>query len=154
MILVYMIWNKCPYSAVPLEQVVIDAKDITLIKTFLNVGHFDCTTDTGSWKVWSLNLPLTHTGWMIVVAPTDRPKSVRNRCVVERFCSVFVLLWLCIVCRLGVFVIRMRQISSLLSVSSRLAKWKVATYLGVTVHRWIVVVHSCVGHWHDKVEWR
>ena len=29
---------------------------------------------------------------MIVVAPADRPKSVCNRCVIEPFCCVFVLL--------------------------------------------------------------
>ena len=29
-------------------------------------------------------------GWITVVAKTDRPKSVRNRCVITRYCSVFV----------------------------------------------------------------
>ena len=60
--------------------------------------------------------PLTsgyHTGWMTVVAPADRPKSVRNSCVIERICSVFVSFHLCIVCRLGAFVIRLRHISPL-----------------------------------------
>ena len=32
--------------------------------------------------------PVNHTGWMAVVTPTDRPKSVRNRCVIELFCGV------------------------------------------------------------------
>ena len=31
-----------------------------------------------------------HTSWMTVVTPTDRPKSVRNRCVIEGFGGVFV----------------------------------------------------------------
>ena len=44
---------------------------------------------------------------MTVVAPTDRPKSVRNRSVIERFAPMH--------CRLGVFVTRLRQISSLFS---------------------------------------
>ena len=39
---------------------------------------------------------------MTVVAPADRPKSVRNSCVIERICSVFVSFHLRIVCRLGV----------------------------------------------------
>ena len=54
---------------------------------------------------------------MTVVAPADRPKSVRNSFVIERIYSVFVSFHLCIVCRdrLGVFVIRLRQISSLFS---------------------------------------
>ena len=58
-----------------------------------------------------------YTGWIAVVVPTDRPRLVRNRCVIERFCSFFVLPWRWIVCRLGVFVILMRQIASLFSVA-------------------------------------
>ena len=27
--------------------------------------------------------PVNHTGWVAVVTPTDRPKSVRNRCLIE-----------------------------------------------------------------------
>ena len=35
-----------------------------------------------------------HTSWVAVVIPTDRPKSVHNRCVIESFGGVFVLsLW-------------------------------------------------------------
>ena len=29
-----------------------------------------------------------HTSWVAVVTPTDRPKSVRNRCLIELFCGV------------------------------------------------------------------
>ena len=32
-----------------------------------------------------------HTSWVVIVAPTCRPKSVRNRCVIEVFGGVFVL---------------------------------------------------------------
>ena len=32
--------------------------------------------------------PVNHTSWVAVVAPTDRPKSVRNRCLIELFCGV------------------------------------------------------------------
>ena len=53
-----------------------------------------------------------HTSWMIVVTPTDRPKSVHNRCVIEGFDGI-----LC--CPLvfefsvgiGVFVIGLSDIS-------------------------------------------
>ena len=54
---------------------------------------------------------------MAVVTPTDRPKLVHNRCVVEAFGGVFVL----IRCLLGFFcgcrgfVIGQSQISSLFS---------------------------------------
>ena len=32
--------------------------------------------------------PVNHTSWVAIVTPTDRPKSVRNRCVIELFCGV------------------------------------------------------------------
>ena len=32
--------------------------------------------------------PVNHTSWVAVVTLTDRPKSVRNRCIIERFCGV------------------------------------------------------------------
>ena len=32
--------------------------------------------------------PVNHTSWMAVVTPTDRPKSIRNRCLIELFCGV------------------------------------------------------------------
>ena len=58
---------------------------------------------------------LTQTGSMTVVAPADRPKSVRNSCVIKRICSFCVSFYLCIFCRLEFFiVIRLRQISSLI----------------------------------------
>ena len=35
--------------------------------------------------------PVNHTSWMIVVTPSDRPKSVCTRCVIDLFGDVFVL---------------------------------------------------------------
>ena len=32
--------------------------------------------------------PVNHTSWVAVVTPIDRPKSVRNRCLIELFCGV------------------------------------------------------------------
>ena len=32
--------------------------------------------------------PVNHTNWMAVVTPTDRPKSVRNCCLIELFYGV------------------------------------------------------------------
>ena len=32
--------------------------------------------------------PVNQTSWVAVVTPTDRPKSVRNRCLIELFCGV------------------------------------------------------------------
>ena len=54
---------------------------------------------------------------MAVVSPTDRPKSVRNRCVIELFVALFVLS-LCpfeISAGVGAFVIGLSQISSFFS---------------------------------------
>ena len=31
--------------------------------------------------------PVNHTSWVVVVTPTDRPKSVRNCCLIELFCG-------------------------------------------------------------------
>ena len=55
---------------------------------------------------------------MAIVTPTDRPKSVLNRCVIEVFGGVFVL-WRCFldfpVC-VGAYVIGLSQISPFFSV--------------------------------------
>ena len=32
--------------------------------------------------------PVNHTSWVAVVTPTDRPKSIRNCCLIELFCGV------------------------------------------------------------------
>ena len=39
------------------------------------------------WEWWARK-PNNHTSWVTVVTPTDRPKSVRNFCVIELFCGV------------------------------------------------------------------
>ena len=61
--------------------------------------------------------PVNHTSWVALVTPTDRPKSVRNRCLIELFCGV-----VCVVTcpfdisvGVGAFVIGLGQISSILS---------------------------------------
>ena len=81
---------------------------------------FDYTAVAGSEKVESVN-QVNHTSWVAVVTPTDRPKSVHNRCVIELF------LWLCLCCHFALltliyisvgvlaFVIGLSQISSFFS---------------------------------------
>ena len=59
------------------------------IYKFLNVCPFDYTAVAGSEKVRPVN-QVNHTSWVAVVTPTDRPKSVRNRCLIELF------LWRCL----------------------------------------------------------
>ena len=61
--------------------------------------------------------PVNHTSSLAVVTPTDRPKSVCNRCLIELFVALFVLS-LCpfdISVGVGAFVIGLGQISSFLS---------------------------------------
>ena len=60
---------------------------IRFIYKFLNVCPFDYTAVAGSGKVVPVN-HVNHTNWVAVVTPTDRPKSDRNRCVIELFCGV------------------------------------------------------------------
>ena len=50
---------------------------------------------------------------MAVVTPTDRPKSVRNRCVIELFCGVVCVVTLPFDISVGVgaFVVGLCQIS-------------------------------------------
>ena len=53
----------------------------------LNVGPFDYTAVAGSGKVGPVNQH-NHTSCVAVVTPSNRPKSVRNRCIIELFCCV------------------------------------------------------------------
>ena len=81
-------------------------------------GHYLCTPEPGRpgtviliqtvWKLWTpraqrrdwweyevftLYIPppgFRHTSWVTVVTPTDRNKSVRNRCVIEFYGVVYV----------------------------------------------------------------
>ena len=70
----------------------------------------------GELEGGSVNL-VNHTSWVAVVTPTDRPKSVRNCCLIEFFVALFVLS-LCpfdFSVGVGAFVIGLGQISSFLS---------------------------------------
>ena len=52
---------------------------------------FDYTAGAGSGKVGPVNqVTSNHTSWVAIVTPTDRPKSVRNLCVIELFVALFV----------------------------------------------------------------
>ena len=35
------------------------------------------------WEGWRFQNPVNHTSWVAVVISTNRPKSVRNRCVIK-----------------------------------------------------------------------
>ena len=84
----------------------------------MHVLALDYTAVVVSGKVGPVK-PVNHTSWVAAVTPTDRPKSVRNRCLIELFVALFVLS-LCpfdISVGVGAFVTGLGQISSFLSFS-------------------------------------
>ena len=78
---------------------------------FLPSVNCSCGWEGGFYK------PVKHISWVVVVTPTDRPKSVRNCYLIELFVALFVLS-LChfdISVGVGAFVKGLGQISSVLS---------------------------------------
>ena len=63
---------------------------------------FDYTAVAGSGhgKAGPIN-QVNHTSWVAVVTPTDRPKSVRNRCVID------FLLLRCLCCHFAILTFLM-----------------------------------------------
>ena len=58
----------------------------------MHVCHFDYTAFAVSWKVGTLLTGLTTpVGWLSLLTPTDCPKSVSNRCVIEVLGGNFML---------------------------------------------------------------
>ena len=60
------------------------------------VCPFNYTALAVSGNIWipitGLNTPVDlHTSWVVIVTLSDRPKSVRNCCVIEVFGGIFVL---------------------------------------------------------------
>ena len=55
--------------------------------------HYFC----GEWEGWALVNRFNHTSGVTVVTPIDRPKSVRNRCVIE-------ILVACLCCRVAFWI--------------------------------------------------
>ena len=72
-----------------LTWVTLMADDQT-IRIILSLSNFDYTAVAGNGKVEPVN-QVNHTSWVALVSPTDRPKSVRKRCVIELFVALFVL---------------------------------------------------------------
>ena len=58
----------------------------------------------GEWEGWALINWFNHTSWVTAVTPTDRPKSVRNSCVIKVFGGVFMLSRCFLDCSVGVGV--------------------------------------------------
>ena len=84
---------------------------------FFNVCPFDYKAFAVSGEVWDPVNRFKNTSLMAFVTPTDRLKSVLNRCVIEVFGDIFVLsrCFLDLSVGVGAFVIALSQISSLFS---------------------------------------
>ena len=98
----------------------------------------------GEWEEGPVNRLTTPVGWP-VVTPTDRTKSVRNRCLIEVFMALFVLS-LCpfdISVGVGAFVTGLSQISSFLSWKSIgiiLSSWAICVQILLKIHFKTVLV--------------
>ena len=62
---------------------------------------------------------------MTVVAQNDRPKSVRNRFVIKRFCCVSFVNITCTISRLGVIIIRLCQMPYIIYVYDTVAQSRI-----------------------------
>ena len=95
------------------------------------------------YDCWALVNRFNHTSWVTAVTPTDRPKSVRNSCVIKVFGGVFMLSRCFLDCSVGVgvFVTGLSQISSFFSCWTVLRLdeddlWLVIRRLWIWFHGW------------------
>ena len=95
-----------------------------------------------SGKVWDPVNRFNHTSWVAIVTLTDRPKSVRNRCVIEVFGGVFVLsrCFLDFFVGVGAFVIGLSQISFFFSLP-----WSV-TIGSDQGTEWLISMYKCISY--------
>ena len=84
-------------------------------------------------QIFELQLSLTTPVWLTAVTPTDRPKSVRNCCVIEVFGGVFVCCYDALDFSVGIraFVLGLSQISSFFSSTKQYA----SSYPSNILHR-------------------
>ena len=85
------------------------------IYKFLDICPFDYKAVAWSGKVGPVN-QVNHTSWVAVGTTTDRPKSVRNRFVIELFCGV--------VCVVFLFLLMLRPFFSELVMSTDLLSFE------------------------------
>ena len=110
--------------------------------------HYFC----GEWEGWALVNWFNHTSWVTAVTPTDRPKSVRNSCVIKVFGGVFMLSRCFLDCSMGVgvFVTGLSQISSFFSSTS----WWVSLLIHHRPSRAHVVEFYCRNYQNYKHPWK
>ena len=97
-------WHECNNRSVPVlhthlwyrknpTAILVFALLILIIVSLNNGRHrflliqFEYQSILRLWEGWVRN-SVNHTGCVAVVTPTDRHRSVHNRCVIELFCGV------------------------------------------------------------------
>ena len=103
--------------------------------------HYFCV----EWEGWALINWFNHTSWVTVVTPTDRPKSVRNSCVIKVFGGVFMLSCCFLDCSVGVgvFITGLSQISSFFSYSPLDDHWVILSS-SKKYQRLFIKVYECL----------
>ena len=66
-----------------------DGKSVSFHSSYLDPRKTDRRKNFISPR-WARK-PVNHSSWVVLATPTDRPKSVPNRCVIDHFCDYFVL---------------------------------------------------------------
>ena len=108
------IFSLSSYAVLPLENP-LNVFKCYMFTTLMSLV-LDYTAVAVSGKVGPVK-PINHTSLVAAITQTDRPKSVRIRCVIKLFLALFVLS-LCpfdISVGEGAFLIRLSQISSFFS---------------------------------------
>ena len=104
----------------------------------------------GEWEGWARK-PVNHTSWVAVVTPTDRPKSVRNRCVIELFCDVVYVVilpfWQFCWCRGFCHRTESDLLLFLLHNRTELTIWTVCAIQKLNPHQWPLAKQSIVNTW-------
>ena len=116
-----------------------------IIYKFLNVCPLDYTAVAVSGKVERSYTGLTTPVGLTAATPTDRPKSVRNRCVIKVFGGVFYVVMMLLgffSVGVGAFVIGLSHISSIFSLKTCM----VNNHMSITVmlpYRMILGILFC-----------
>ena len=108
-------WKITPYfdqASVAFEFSILCVLSVYTERIVIHVCPFDGFC--GLWEGWDPVNRFNHTSWVAIVTPTDRPKLVRNHCVIEGFGSVFVLsrCFLNFAVGVGAFVIGLKMATS------------------------------------------
>ena len=89
---------------------------------------------------FGIRKPVNNTSSKAFVTPTDRPKSVRNRNVIDVFGGVFVLAIGCFAVGIRVFVLELSQISFLFSLLTGRTWIQATRFIFYNISHWFVAM--------------